>query len=216
MNDPHSKLRAQIRAARELVGMNQTDLANYLGFSLAKISKAETGETKSGDVLLEIKTGLEKLGIVFTKNGVEFSQGHIDIIEGQDCYLRLLDDVNQTLSQTDDKKLLIMFASDKVSPREVNNRYRFMRSQGITMRQLIKTGDAYIMGALNEYRTIPEKYFTNIVTLVYANKVAQVSGDETRVTVHHDVRLAERERKVFGYFWDTGVKPRKSIAKEKF
>lgn len=216
MADPHIKLRAQIRAGRELMGMTQTRLADYLDVSLAKISKAETGKTKSGDVLLEIKRGMEKLGIIFTKNGVEFSQGHIEIIEGEDCYVRLLDEVYRTLSLEKNKELLIMFASDRVSPPIVNDRYRFMRSQGVTMRQLIKKGDTYIMGPLKEYRAIPEKYFTNIVTLVYGNNIAQVSGDETRITIHHDAHLAERERKIFGYFWDTGVKPAKSEAGERF
>lgn len=214
--DPHSKLRAQIRAGRQLIGMNQKQLATHLGVSLAKISKAETGETKSGDVLLQIKAGMEKLGMVFTKNGVEFSKGHIEIIEGEGCYIRLLDEIFRVLSMGKDKIFLIMFASDKVSPSPVNDRYRFMRSKGLKMRQLIKRGDSYIMGPLNEYRTIPEKYFTNIVTLVYGNYVAQVSGDETRITIHHDARLANRERKIFQYFWDTGGKPEKSEAVEKF
>ena len=193
----HSKLRAQIRAGRELIGLSQKDLATHLGVSYAKISKAETGETKTGDVLLEIKGGLERLGIVFTKNGVEFSQNHIELIEGEGCYLQLLHEVHRTLISSSEKELLIMFASDAISPPQVNEQYKFMRRHGITMRQIVKKGDNYIIGPLNEYRAIPEKYFTNIVTLVYGNCVAQVNGDETRIIVQKDSKLAERERRVF-------------------
>ncbi|MCE7887996.1 MAG: helix-turn-helix domain-containing protein [Alphaproteobacteria bacterium PRO2] len=216
MADPHAKLRAQIRAGRELLGMTQKDLSQHLGVSFAKISKAEIGDTKSGDVLLEIKRALERLGIVFTKNGVELAHDYVDILEGEDCYLRLLDEISSALSESEDKELLIMFSSDQVSPQEVNARYRQLRKNGVKMRQLIKKGDTHIMGPLKEYRTIPEKYFTNIVTVIYGKNVAQVSGDEMRIIIHHDARLAERERKIFGYFWDTGAKPTYSKAEERF
>lgn len=216
MVEPHAKLRAQIRAARELMGMNQSDIANYMGVSLAKISKAETGKVKSGNTLLEIKGAMESLGVSFTKNGVEYSQGNIETIEGENCYLKLLDDVKLTFSQSTDNELLIMFASDAVSSDEVNERYRFIRKQGAKMRQLIKTGDTFIMGDLSEYRCIPEKYFSNIVTLIYDTKVAQVSGDETKIIIHHDAPFSERERKMFKYFWDTGEKPKNTTATERF
>lgn len=181
--DPHERLRAQIRAARELLGMNQADLAQKLNVSLSKISRAESGETKSGDILLEFKEGLERLGIKFTASGVEIVEDHIEIIEGRNCYLRLLDNAFQTLRSQEDKTLYIMFSSDKASPDEVNNKYREMRFAGIKMRQIIENGDQYILGPLSEYRAIPQEYFANIVTLVYANKVAQVNGTETRITI---------------------------------
>ena len=214
--DPHKKLRAQIRAGRELLGINQSDLALRLQVSLSKISRAENGETKSGDILLDIKEELEKLGVRFTPNGVELSENYLEVIEGEGCYLKLLDDVYLTLKNSEDKLLIIMFASDKISPSAVNERYKFMRKEGIQMRQLISDDDEHILGPLEEYRGIPKKYFTNIVTLIYGDKVAQVNGTETRITIQKDVRLSTREKGVFSYFWDTGIKPHQSIAKEKY
>lgn len=216
VSDPHSKLRAQLRAGRELLGMKQYELAVTLGVDKQKISRIESGETKSTDVLLEIKHGLERLGIRFTANGLEIVENHLDIIEGEGCYLKLLDDVYKTLKDASDKTLFIMFASDRASPPEVNFRYRQMRSIGILMRQLIEEGDQYLMGELEEYRTIPSKYFTNIVTLIYADKVAQVNGSESLITVQTDNQFAMREKKLFGYIWDTGKKPEISIAPERF
>lgn len=214
--DPHKHLRAQIRAGRELLGIKQSDLANILDVSLSKISRAESGETKSGDILLSLKESLEKQGIRFTEKGVELAEDRLEIIEGEGCYLRLLDDVHRTLQENEDKTLLVMFASDKVSPPEVNEKYRTMRKIGIKMRQLIEENDTYIMGEPEEYRTIPSKYFTNIVTLVYSNKVAQVNGKETRITIQTDDQLAEREKLLFKFFWDTGSKPSTSTASERF
>jgi transcriptional regulator with XRE-family HTH domain len=214
--DPHKRLRAQIRAGRELLGMNQSDLAKALDVSLSKISRAESGETKSGDILLVFKEGLEKLGIRFTANGVETVEDKLEIIEGEGCYLRLLDDVLITLKSAKERGLHIMFASDRVSPPEVNAKYRILRQMGVSMKQLIEDGDTYIMGDLDEYRTIPSKYFNNIVTLVYDNKVAQVNGSETRITIQTDTQLARREKLIFQYFWETGSKPVVSTATERF
>lgn len=216
MLDIHAKLRSQLRAGRELMGMTQSELAEALSLGLQKISKAENGNTKTEGPLREIKQGMERLGVLFTPNGVEFAHSHIETLEGEQCYLRLLEDVYHTLAPQQDKELLIMFASDAVSPPEINDYYRFMRKQGLTMRQIIAENDDYIMGPLEEYRSIPSKYFTNIVTLVYRNEVAQVSGDERRITIHRNDRaLADRERKTFAYFWDTGTEPSSSSAMEK-
>lgn len=214
--DPHQRLRAQIRAGRELLGLTQSDLSAVTGASLSKISRAESGETKSGDVLLELKKALEKQGIKFTAGGVELVEDRLEVIEGTECYLRFLEDVHETLKDSDDKTLYLMFASDRESSRSVNDKYRAMRADGINMRQIIEERDTYILGPLEEYRTIPAKYFTNIVTAVYGNKVGQVNGTETRVTIQHDSALAGREKNIFGYFWNTGGRPEKTTATERF
>jgi transcriptional regulator with XRE-family HTH domain len=218
LEDSHSRLRAQIRAGRELMGMKQADLAEMLDVSLSKVSRAESGETKSGDILLELKRALEQAGVRFTASGVERVENRVELIEGKGCYLKLLDRVERLFAeeQIEDRTLYVMFASDKVSTDAVNERYRRLRAQGVKMRQLISKADNYIMGELEEYRQIPAEYFTNIVTVIFADKLAQVNGDETTVTVQHDAALAQRERLVFSYFWDTGSMPVKSIAEERF
>jgi transcriptional regulator with XRE-family HTH domain len=212
----HERLRLQIRAGRELLGMTQADLAAKMNTSLSKISRVESGETKSADVLLQVKDALERQGIRFTSSGVEIVEERLEIIEGKGCYSRLLDDVFQTLQAHSEKELLIMFSSDRVSPPEINTKYTLMRQAGITMRQIIEEGDTYLMGRLDEYRAIPSKYFINIVTVIYANKIAQVNGSETRIAIQTDDRLAAREKLLFQYYWDTGSKPTISTAIAKF
>lgn len=216
-HDPHIRLRAQIRAGRELLSMTQADIAGLMDVSLSKISRAESGDTKSGDILLAVKSCLERSGIRFTPTGVERVENRLEIIEGPGCYLRLLDHAHATLRAAEgDRTLYLMFGSDRVSPAEVNDRYRRMRADGIAMRQIISAADDYVIGPLNEYRAIPAQYFTNIVTLIYGGKVAQVNGDETTIALQHDPALAARERRLFDYFWDTGTAVKKSSATERF
>ncbi len=214
--DQHERLRLQIRAGRELLGMNQAALAEKLSWSLSRISRVESGETQSGDILLQVKYALEKLGLKFTASGVEIVEDALEILEGNGCYSRLLDDVYQTLKSYPDKEILLMFASDKVSPPEINAKYTMMRKEGIQMRQIVEDGDTYLMGKLDEYRAIPSKYFINVVTVIYANKVAQVNGTETRITIQTDDQLAKREKLLFQYYWDTGIKANISTADKAF
>jgi transcriptional regulator with XRE-family HTH domain len=214
--DPHIKLRSQIRAARELLNMKQSDVATALDVSLSKISRVESGETKSGDILLEIKHCLEHRGVLFTKSGVELVENHFEILEGQDCYLQLLDDIHVHLKDAQDQEFLIMFAAERRSPPEVNMRYQLMLKTGIHFRKLIADHDNYIMGKPSCYKTIPAQYFSNILTLVYGNRVAQSNGDLTRITIYEDALLAGRERQIFTYLWDIGGKPLPSIAKESY
>ena len=216
MSDPHKILRSQIRASRELLEMAQTDLSERLGITRSKLSRAENGDTKSSDILLEIKDGLEKIGVRFTKRGVEIADNYYEIIEGEGCYLKLLHDVYNTLNNEDDKTLKIMFARDMASPPEVNNQYRFMRKHGIKMRQLIQAKDNEVMGELDEYRTIPEQYFTNLVTLIYANKIAQVNSDGKRIVIQCDKGLAIRENKIFEWMWSEGKTLEISMTQERF
>ena len=194
--------------------MDQPQLAEALGMKVDKISRAESGQTKSVDILLDIQDQMKRLGIIFLPSGgVDISSGYIQIIEGKDCYIKLLKNI-----LVDDlvEELLIMFASDKVSPPKVIELYRYIRKNGVQMRQLIKEGDTYIMGELNEYRTIPEKYFTNTVTLVYGNCVAQVNSDETKIVIYNDSGLSKHVHKNFNYYWDHGGIPEKSTADERF
>ena len=209
-------LRRQIRSGRELLGMTQTDLAEYMNSSVTRVSNAEAGRTKSHDVLFDLKSSLETLGVNFTRSGVEISFDSMEIIEGDGCYLKLLDDVFLTLKEKTEKNLYIMCASDKVSPPEVNNKYRMMRKFGIIMNQIIDEKDEYILGELNEYRTLKSEYFTNLVTLIYSDKVAQVNGNETRITIRRDKQRALREKLLFKYLWDTGKMPTKTNAIERF
>ncbi len=182
--------------------------------ALQNICKGEsTPRKKTLGIIVSI---FEAHNIEFIENGVRVAPKTIEIIEGQDCYIKTLDKALLELANSEDKELLIMFASDAASPPIVNERYRIMRQYGISMRQLIKEGDTYIIGELEEYRTIPEELFINIVSLVFGDCVAQVNGNETAVTIHRDAKLATQKRAEFKERWQSGNMPTLSTAEERF
>ena len=216
MDDKNEFARTQIKAGRALLNFSHADLADALDMDRQKVARVENGTTRSGYIIREVQTGMEKLGIVFTNRGVELASNYYQIIEGSDCYAQLLDKILRMLPREEDKELLIMCASDKVSPPEINERYRNLRSLGVTMRQIVSSEDKYILGPLEEYRGLKPKYFANLVTVIFGNMVATVTGGEARILVQYDDERAERERKIFSYLWDNGIQPKETIAQESF
>lgn len=214
--DHYTKLRSQIRAGRELLELKQSDLAEALGVSLSKVSRAESGETKSGDTLLELKAALERMGIRFSSSGVEVVEDHIEVFEGNDCYNRLLDDVHQRLKGTANPEFLVMFSVEETSPEAINERYNRMMRDGLTFRKLIADNNDYIMGPLDWYRTMPAKYFSNVVTVIYGDRVAQHNGRGDRVIVYENDLAAARDKQIFSYLWNMGQKPQSTTSKVRY
>ena len=207
----------QSKAARNLLKWKIEDLVSHAEITPDQARNFEQGRSRALDVMEAIHQAYSDNGIRFTSTGgVDIEKDRLVLIEGDDCYLRLLQDVHRTLKEAENKTMYIMYASDKASPSAVNDQYRLMRQDGITMYQIISDEDHYIMGEFEEYRTMPAKYFTNIVTVLYADKTAQVNGKESRITIQKDGPLAEREHKSFQYLWDNGDKPTKTISEERF
>lgn len=208
---------SQIRAARALLNWSQKDLAERSGISDISILNYENEKrTPHAGTIEKILRAFELEGIIFTRNGVELIEDHIEILEGEGCYLRLLDDIYERLKDARDKEFLVMFAVEKVSPPELDMRYRMMTQQGITYRKIISEDDSYIKGPLDWYRTMPAKYFSNVITIVYANRVAQSNGRGNRITIHEDELFAARERQIFSYLWSMGGQPAGSTAQDRY
>jgi transcriptional regulator with XRE-family HTH domain len=214
--DPYARLRSQIRAGRELLNMKQADVAGILNISLSKLSRAESGETKSGDILLDIQRGLERMGVTFTKGGVEVSHNQVYIIEGADWFVKLMDDVLLTLQNSENPELLIECADERQSSSEVNDRMRKARSQNIRMRALVEEGNTHLMGRLSEYRYIPKDRFVNDVSLIYGDKFAICTNNNTQAVVFRDAILAMTRRNIFNLLWDVLKQPTLSTAHEKY
>ncbi|MFQ6550591.1 hypothetical protein AADZ90_021825 [Aestuariibius sp. 2305UL40-4] len=207
----------QCRAARIFLDWRVEDLVARSGLTPDQVRNFEHGRSRALPVVEALQRTLQSHGIRLTANGgVELEKDRLVVIEGNDCYLRLLQEAMRTLSAVETPELLILYASDRSSPPEVNAQYRRMRAAGITMRQIISSNDTYIMGPLEEYRAIPAAYFTNIVTVIYGDSVAQVNGGETRITIQQDPALAERECQTFQYLWDRGDQPTTTTAPERF
>ena len=108
-----------IPAARSLLNWSQTDLATHCGFNQATIVHVEKrNTTPRAQTLYKVKKVLEEKGIVFLDNGVIRQEDDVRVFSGDDCYVRLLDDIEETLHPGDE--FLIWCANDAVSPPLVN------------------------------------------------------------------------------------------------
>ena len=207
----------QVAAASALLGIPAKDVIKDLGLSSNPYYVyLREGKKMSKENVQRIVDYFIDKGIEFIENGVREAPKGIEYIEGKYFYIKTLERVKQTLEISEDKELLIMYASDSLSPPVVNDLYREMRNMGVKMRQIIKEGDTYIMGPFEEYRMIPEEQFRYIVTLIYGDCVAQVNGKGDAITIHHDPGLSELRRTEFKEIWDRGKIPDVSTAEEKF
>ncbi len=192
----------QIRAARGLLGWSQTELAGRVGVSRDLISKVEMGTTSGSKTISAIYDTFERTGIVFKKDdGVSRPKALTTFIDGDDWFLKLLDDVLFTLKDSPDPELLVDMSDDHKSPPEVVAKYRILRKAGIQMRQTVEQGNTFLMGPNCEYRWIPKEFYKNWVTLIYDNKIAYKIAGQAKCNLVVDAERAEIERNKFNLAW---------------
>lgn len=208
----------QIRAARALKNWSQADLAQRVGMATPSIGNIESGKhNATPQTQTAIIAAFEDAGIEFIDGGVRYKSDTIRILEGENCYLQLLDDVFYSLKGSPQPaELLISCADDRKSPPAVNESYRRIRKSGIAMRQLVEEDNTHLMGPLEEYRYLPRHRFINRVLVIYGQKIATVIDNETKVMILHDAVMAEVQKNVFNLLWETLPQPTESTADDKF
>jgi len=210
----------KIRSGRAYLGWTQEQLADAADLSFQGVQKIERGETQpTARTQDKITRAFQKSGVTFTSKGIEYEPYPVLTLTGETeelCYLQVLDDVHEHLSDKKNPELLISFADDSVSPQSVNDSYRKMRASGIAMRQLIQDGNTYIIGPLEEYRYVPKNFFINRVTLVYGDRVASMAGGLTQAIIRVDAVQANVQRNMFNLLWSVLEQPKTSTADEKF
>lgn len=206
----------QIKAGRALINWAQQDLADQTGLSKTAIANVESGKHRPTEKNMNnILDAFDRNGVEFIDGGVRQKQNLIRVLEGDDCYLKLLDEVFHTLKDSDEE-FLILCADDRVSPKMVNDSYRRIRDSGIKMRQIVEDGNTYLMAPLAEYRYIPKEYFMNNVTIIYKNNIATALEGDNKISVIKDKTLADTQRKLFNFIWNNTEQPLFTDAKERF
>lgn len=209
----------QIAAARQLLGWSQADLAEKAGVSKPSIIRMEKD-------LYSVKDDSRRsVEIAFTQDDVEFIDGGVrqinkvvNIYEGDDCYIRLMDDAFIELA--DSKGEILFSASDeRRSPEIIINKFNAMRALGITMRSLIKSGDTYVMGELDEYRWMDDDLFVDgDVKVIFNDKVAYLMSWRgiPRVVIIQDKNIAEENKRFFDYVWSKSKKPQYTTSEVRY
>ncbi len=209
----------QIAAARQLLGWSQADLAERAGVSKPSVIRIEKDLMGVKD---EIRKALVKSmnaeNIEFIQGGARQINKVIDIYEGEDCYVRLMDDAYIELAET--KGEILFSASDeRRSPKIIIDKFNAMRAAGITMRSLIKDGDTHIMGPLAEYRWMNDALFVDgDVKAIFSDKTAYLMSwrGVPRVVIIKDQNIAEENKRIFEFIWSISKTPTHSTAEEKY
>lgn len=206
----------QIRSAREALSWSQGQLAKKAGSTQPYISDLEKGriENPSVKTIEAIENAFKTEGLYFQPDGIQWRKTNSYIIEGSDCYLRLLDDIHETLGETKSEWLLSA-SDDSRCNEEVIVKTKAIRASGITMRSLIKNNDTFLLGPPSEYRWMPDSLFAEgDVKIIYADRVAYLVTwtKIPRVIVIQDKVIAEENRRIFDFIWNMSDKPAKSTA----
>jgi DNA-binding XRE family transcriptional regulator len=213
----------QIRAARALLDWSAEVLAKKVGLSREAINKIEDGSVQPrAKNMADIIQILDRHGIEFNgERGVAFKNDQITTLQGENVFLRVLDDVIATLRNTSNPEALFACVDDKMSPPVVIENYRRLRKIGITMRSLVKEGNTYLMGKLNEYRCLPAEYFHNNATVIYGDKFATMmldpaTGADIGAIIINNPHIAAAQRNLFSLIWYNAQKPAKSTAEVRY
>jgi len=209
---------SQIRAARGFLNMGQKQIAEVVGVSPTNISEIENGATPKASTLDALQKFFELNGIEFTADGgIKPSSNIIQIYEGEDCYLRLLEDAHRVLKKGEE--LLKSAADERRSSSVVIAKTRVMRADGIHMRTLVRDGDTFLMGKLEEYRWMDNELFTDSdVKVIYSDRVGYLVTwlPVPRTIIIKDKTIAEEQKRYFEFVWKNSRVPDQTTATERF
>lgn len=203
--------------ARALLGWTMGDLAQKIGISPNTLHNIEARKTISprGDTLTKIQQVFEERGIEFIEGGLRKKNDILTVIEGDDEYIKLLDDVYHTL--TAGEEVLFLGSDERRSTPAVNESLRRIRKAGIKMRSIIDEGNEYILGPLEEYRCAKGTYSHEVI-VIYGEKVAFFSHSygQSRVIVIKDLDIYKGLKGAFEFLWNNSEAPKNTVVDEQY
>ncbi|MFA4994647.1 MAG: helix-turn-helix transcriptional regulator [Bdellovibrionales bacterium] len=211
----------QIKAARALLNWSQESLALASGLSVTTIRKIESGHlSPRRKTTKAILTGLKNSDIEFIDStGVRLKKHGVEVIEGEDCYLRFLDKVYHDVKKCGGEILFMNADNSRMNRAEIDGHIR-LRKCGLKHRSLMKEGNTHIVFPLSECRWIPEKYFKFGLPIIYQNKVAiyvyekALNKDMDKIYVFNNAFLADAMKSTFEFMWDNFREPPLTTAPE--
>lgn len=206
----------QIRAARALLDWNQADLALASDLSVQTIKNIENARTNPHpDNMAALQAALEKAGVEFTQDNGVRNRSALTILEGENCFLQLLDDIYYTLRSVRGEVLFHCVDDSKSPPDVVTSELR-LRKAGIKSRCTISEDNTFIPYPLTEYRCIPKRHFRQNTKAIYADKVATIIDENQTIFIIRNQNFADNEREIFELIWNIHKAPKESTAPIKY
>src|SRR5205823_11701715 len=191
----------QITAARALAGWTAAKLAEQAGLSRDAIMKIEGGAVQPREgTVADITHAFAGVGVEFTEYGVRWASDVIRVLEGDDAYLRMLDDVYYA-TKKHGGEVLFFCADDRATRPGEQEAEERIRANGVTFRCLIEAGNTVMRWPRKEYRQIPSEYFNHDLQVIYGDKVAQMIGGGKKMLIIHNASFATTARNTFNLLW---------------
>jgi len=191
----------QIAAARSLANWTAAELAKHAGLSRDGVMKIEADAVQPREgTLADIRAAFGDVGIEFIDRGVRWKDDTVNVLEGEDAYLDMLEDIYKSL-QKSGGEVLWLCSNDQVPIKGEYEAEVRLRDAGLRFRSLIEEGKTETVWPRSEYRQIPSRYFHHNLQVIYANKVAQVLEGGKRILIVDNRELAAAARNLFDLIW---------------
>lgn len=200
----------QIKAARALLDWTQDDLAMASGLSKPSINTIERRIANPKiDTLTAIKRALEDAGIEFTAGpGVKLRSTSLktQIFEGEDSLYRLVNDIFDTLVNTQ-KQLMIAGVQEEKYMNQGGERIisaiKKRVKHKIPTKLLSCQGDKNFIEPPDHYRWLPKDLFPQTPYYIYDNKYAlYLWGPPKKVVIIENAEIAASMAQQFQALWN--------------
>jgi len=203
----------QCRAARAILNLTRSDLAELSSMSTAAIGgfETETTEPRAASVNL-MRIALEAGGVEFLDDdGVRMKRNQIRVYEGTSIHRQLLDEIYNDLKDKGGEILIRGLTEKKWKSGDdesfLNNHLARLQQAGITERILLSDQDNVFVAPKHWYRQVSEKYFSPHTQWLFDGKVAMVAwGDIETLTIIENKALFHAESRMFNCVWDNVAK----------
>lgn len=200
---------SQVRAARALLDIKQSDLADLAGVSLTAVNNLERkiGSPRM-DTLAAIQNALETAGIEFLEgDGVKHRGEVLEIIrhEGPGVVRFLTDDMLRHLVDKNDEVIMCGIDERKFIEYEEEEVIRYAmgtRDRPFKERILSRQGDKFFVSKPDRYRWISEEALGKIPYLVYRDRVIFMFWETPqRCLIIRNPSMADMFRTQFEFLW---------------
>jgi DNA-binding XRE family transcriptional regulator len=206
----------QIRAARAILGWSQEALAEKVEVARATIKNIENcSSLPRADTINRIQVVFEGAGIEFIGgSGVRLKDQFIESFDGPDSNRLLIEDIYATLSAKGGE-LLIAFLNETRAVNDLGADFLMRESErrrlaNIRSRLLVHPNEQHLVANLEDYRIIPDEYFSKHPFFIYGSKLAILCTEPSpRVVILKDQRFADSARKLFEFIWDRTEMPKR-------